>query len=53
MPMDRLTDEVRGESLWRMFAGDIVIYSYIREQMEKQKTKKPGEVEVCAGNKRN
>lgn len=35
MVMDRLTDEVRQESPWTMmFAGDIIICSESREQME-------------------
>ena len=35
MVTDRLTDEVRQESLWMvMFADDIVIYIESREQVE-------------------
>ncbi|KAK3535747.1 hypothetical protein QTP70_021047 [Hemibagrus guttatus] len=47
--MDQLSEEVRQESPWTMmFADDIVICSESREQGGK-----PGEVEVCAGEKRN
>ncbi|KAK3558985.1 hypothetical protein QTP86_000100 [Hemibagrus guttatus] len=43
--MDQLSEEVRQESPWTMmFADDIVICS---------ESRKPGEVEVCAGEKRN
>ncbi|KAK3531362.1 hypothetical protein QTP70_018162, partial [Hemibagrus guttatus] len=49
--MDQLSEEVRQESPWTMmFADDIVICSESREQVEGGK---PGEVEVCAGEKRN
>ncbi|XP_051790978.1 uncharacterized protein LOC127529870 [Erpetoichthys calabaricus] len=34
MVMDRLTDEIRQESTWMMFADDIVIYSDSRDQVE-------------------
>ncbi|KAK3551422.1 hypothetical protein QTP70_017307 [Hemibagrus guttatus] len=50
MVMDQLSEEVRQESPWTMmFADDIVICG------EKQGAGggKPGEVEVCAGEKRN
>ncbi|KAK3525826.1 hypothetical protein QTP70_010315 [Hemibagrus guttatus] len=48
--MDQLSEEVRQESPWTMmFADDIVVCSESREQVEE----KPGEVEVCAGEKRN
>ena len=50
MVMDRLTDEVRQESLWTMMlADDIVICCESREQLEE----KPREGEACAGNKWN
>ncbi|KAK3547882.1 hypothetical protein QTP70_000339 [Hemibagrus guttatus] len=50
--MDQLSEEVRQESPWTMmFADDIVICSESREQGAGGG--KPGEVEVCAGEKRN
>ncbi|KAK3512090.1 hypothetical protein QTP70_030351, partial [Hemibagrus guttatus] len=50
--MDQLSEEVRQESRWTMmFADDIVICSESREQGAGGG--KPGEVEVCAGEKRN
>ncbi|KAK3558097.1 hypothetical protein QTP86_009452 [Hemibagrus guttatus] len=52
MVMDQLSEEVRQESPWTMmFADDIVICSESREQGAGGG--KPGEVEVCAGEKRN
>ena len=40
MVTDRLTDEVRQESLWMvMFADDIVIYIESREQVEENLVK--------------
>ncbi|KAK3570071.1 hypothetical protein QTP86_010237 [Hemibagrus guttatus] len=50
--MDQLSEEVRQESPWTMmFADDIVICSESREQGAGGG--KPGEVEICAGEKRN
>ncbi|KAK3512523.1 hypothetical protein QTP70_015648 [Hemibagrus guttatus] len=50
--MDQLSEEVRQESPWTMmFADDIVICSESREQGAGGG--KPGEVEVCTGEKRN
>ena len=40
--MDRLTDEVRQESLWNMFTDDIVNCSESKEQVERSL-----EVEIC------
>ncbi|KAK3512516.1 hypothetical protein QTP70_015650 [Hemibagrus guttatus] len=52
MVIDQLSEEVRQESPWTMmFADDIVICSESREQGAGGG--KPGEVEVCAGEKRN
>ena len=34
--VDRLTGEVRQESLWLIFAGDIVVCSESREQVEEK-----------------
>ena len=47
MVMDRLTDEVRQEFPWTlMFADEFVV-------RERASGRKPVEVEVCAGKKRN
>ena len=50
MVMDRLIDEVRQESPWKiMFPDDIVICSESGEQVEENTE----EVEICGGKKRN
>lgn len=47
--IDKLTDEVRKDSLsYMVFADNRVIYTESREQV-----KEIGEVEVCAGERRN
>lgn len=48
--MDRLTDEIRRESLLNIvFADDVLICSQRRQQVERG----PIKVEVCTGEKRN
>lgn len=39
MMMDRLTEEVRLESPWNMFAKDIVICCESREQVEERESR--------------